>query len=172
MKITGKVVALIVGASLAISIIIDYSIIQHQLPWLHRILAIEVIITHWAGGDITIPRLSLLPLLAIPSIVMVLMFVPYTSLHNRESWRAFGVKLKTIFRTCFWVLVLLIVGELIFLFAKKYLLDAIGQLPKILSVGLKLYSFDFRFLSITFTPAGIIGMLVGMWIWYRTGIKK
>jgi len=172
MKISPKVLFLVMVVSAVATAIVDRLFFQKTMASLHRILALggEVVVP--LIGRLHIPHLSVVPLVGFPLLVCALFLLPYSSMGDRHAWAGFATRLGKLIKHVFWIPILVLVCELAYKSAKVFFPGFPKGLGKIFSMAWRLLILDHSPIVFHITTAGVLGIMIGVWCWYAFGFKK
>ncbi|MCX6268068.1 MAG: hypothetical protein NTW16_12015 [Bacteroidetes bacterium] len=170
MKISSKTLFALTFGFLLFLALIDKFIIQKKLPVIYHIAGFKLDIKFWSG-EINIPGLSIITFLVVPLFILVLVLIPYKSIRKRNSWISFWREFKSIILSAFWIPALILIGALIYVIFKSVLPESLKGIAEALTFSIKIFIASSQIVKLDFGLVGIIGLLIGVFLWYQKGFK-
>jgi hypothetical protein len=171
MRLFSKFLFLCTIALIFITIAFDKIIFQKYFPFLNQPLGVALDIKFWAGG-LYLPRFAVLPIILVTLIFNIILLLPYASFRDKSAWLSFLRRVQSIILHSFWMPVLLMLGTLIHKITIGYYPEWLKKLSEAITISAKLFTFDYKFATLDFGLAGILGLLIGIIFWYNFGFSK
>ncbi|OPX96897.1 MAG: hypothetical protein A4E58_01583 [Syntrophorhabdus sp. PtaB.Bin006] len=172
MKISSKILFLVMIVSAVVTAVVDRLLLQKTMVSLHRILALEGDIVGHLIGRFHIPHLSVVLLAGFPLLVCSLFLLPYSSMGDRHGWAGFATRLARLIKHFFWIPFLALACELAYKLSKVFFPGFPKGMGRTFSMVLRLFIFDHSPIVLHITIAGALGILMGVWCWYAFGFRK
>jgi len=157
---------------LILALVIDRWLVTPYCATCANALALDLRIK-LPAAELTYPPVSVLILLVLPMILLALYLLPWRQLREGYAWR------ESLARWCqpwFWLLiaiVLTVVGESIFIAVKEYLPKALTDVAEKFAVTITLSVFkDYNPLSLTASLSGLLGLVIGTYLFISKGMKE
>lgn len=171
MRVFSKFLFLGTVALVFVTIAFGKIIFQKYLPFLNPPLGVELDIKFWAGG-FYLPRFAVLPIILVTLIFNIILLLPYASFRDKSAWLSFLRRVQAIIIHWFWIPVLVMLGTLLHKVTIGYYPEWLKKLSESIIISAKLFTFDYKFATLDFGLAGILGLLIGIIFWYNFGFNK
>jgi hypothetical protein len=172
-KISGPV--MVTGIWLIVALAIDRLLLAPYCPICANILDLELKLK-LPAAEITYPPVSLLVLLGLPMVALAIYLIPWRSLRSPIAWKN---AISTWSQPWFWLLVmimLIILGQSIFVVVQNYLPQALAALAEKFSVTATLSVAAPGYkettpLVLTASLSGFVGLVVGAILFFKNGVR-
>lgn len=162
---------IVLGGALVVAILLDRLVITRLAPALSDSLGVETSIILF-GTAIAIPRFGAVLPIALVVLALLGMMIPYGSFKRPGAWSEAFRRFRRVMILLVLTPVLLMVGGFAFEASKEYSPDFLNVIVEGFGFGFTVFIFEHELLLLKASLATLLGLLVGIFLFYRLGLRR
>ena len=170
MRIPVSVLLIGVLLWLAVAFVLDRYVLAWFCPVCSKVAALKLT-GQVPAGTINFPQVGLVVLAGLPLVVLAMSVIPWRAPRDAQHWAA---AFQQWCQPVIWLgvaVILAILGESVYLVSKDWWPAGVRSVAEAFSVSATLSIADFQFLTLKGSVAAVLGLLVGIYLFLRKGIK-